>query len=43
MAASVMPSHHPRQFADPTFLPTWLRQYDPETDTMPVYGSTRAA
>lgn len=43
MAASVVRGHHPRQFADPTFLPTWLRQYDPETGTMPIYRSQLVA
>jgi len=38
LVASVVPGHHPRQFADPTLLPMWLRQYDPETDTMPLWG-----
>ena len=39
MAASVVPGHHPRQFADPDFLPRWLHRYDPVTGTMPLWGS----
>lgn len=37
MAASALPGHHPDDFADPAFLPTWLRQYDPVTETMPLW------
>lgn len=35
MAASAMPGHHPSDFADPIYLPQWLRQFDPETGTLP--------
>lgn len=37
MASSAMPGHHPSSFADPVYLPTWLRQYDPATGTMPIW------
>jgi len=37
VAASAMPSHHPSDFADPVVLSTWLRQYDPETASMPMW------
>lgn len=37
MASSTLPSHHPSSFADPVYLPTWLKQYDPETGTMPLW------
>ncbi len=37
MVVSALPGHHPRQFTDPVYLPQWLRQYDPETGTMPVW------
>ncbi|WP_334144681.1 metal-dependent hydrolase [Rhabdothermincola sp.] len=37
MAASALPAHHPRDFADPVFLPMWLKQYDPATGTMPLW------
>ncbi len=39
LAVSAMPSHHPDDFVDPTYLPRWLGQYDPETGTMPLWGS----
>lgn len=35
MASSATPGHHPNDFADPIYLPTWLRQFDPETGTLP--------
>jgi predicted metal-dependent hydrolase len=37
IASSTLPSHHPSSFADPVYLPTWLKQFDPETGTMPVW------
>lgn len=43
MVVSALPGHHPRQFTDPTYLPRWLSQYDPETATMPLWGSGPAA
>ena len=39
MVVSALPGHHPRQFTDPPYLPAWLRQYDAESGTMPVWGS----
>jgi predicted metal-dependent hydrolase len=36
---SALPGHHPREFSDPVFLPQWLRLYDPETETMPLWGT----
>jgi hypothetical protein len=38
MAASMLPSHHPSKFADPTWLTTWLQTFDPDTGTMPDWG-----
>jgi hypothetical protein len=29
---------HPTSLADPAWLPTWLRSYDPETRTMPEWS-----
>ena len=26
-------------FADPIYLPAWLRRYDPVTGTMPLWGT----
>ena len=40
IVVSAMPGHHPRDFTDPTYLPAWLEQYDPETETMPLWGSS---
>jgi predicted metal-dependent hydrolase len=39
MLASALPGHHPRDFADPVLLSSWLRYFDPETGTMPVWSS----
>jgi len=39
MVVSALPGHHPRQFSDPVYLPTWLREYDPVTETMPLWQS----
>ena len=36
---SSLPGHHPRDFTDPIYLPAWLTQYDPVTETMPLWGS----
>jgi predicted metal-dependent hydrolase len=39
MLVSALPGHSPRDFADPIFLPDWLGQYDPESETMPLWAS----
>lgn len=39
LVVSSLPGHHPRDFTDPVYLPAWLGQYDPETATMPLWGS----
>jgi uncharacterized protein len=39
MLVSALPGHHPSDFADPVYLSTLLRQYDPETGTMPLWQS----
>ena len=39
MVVSSFPGHHPRDFTDPIYLPAWLTQYDPVTETMPLWGS----
>jgi predicted metal-dependent hydrolase len=39
MAASALPSHHPSVLTDPVYLRAWLAQYDPETETMPLWRS----
>jgi predicted metal-dependent hydrolase len=46
MLVSALPGHHPSDFADPIYLTTLLRQYDPVTETMPLWqaaGRTAAA
>ena len=37
LAVSAIPSHHPSDFTDPDVLTTWLRQYDPDTSTIPLW------
>lgn len=37
LGASLMPSHHPDRCADPPLLTMWLRHFDPETATMPLW------
>ncbi len=39
MLVSALPGHHPDDFTDPLYLSTLLRQYDPETRTMPLWES----
>ena len=39
MAITVLPSHHPSQQADPSWMPQWLRTYDPVTDTIPAWDA----
>jgi len=38
MVVSALPGHHPSNFADPPFLTSWLRQFDPDTGTMPEWS-----
>lgn len=38
MAGAALAGHHPSAMADPPFLPSWLRSYDPETRTMPEWS-----
>ena len=39
LVISSLPGHHPRDFTDPIYLPAWLGQYDPVTETMPLWSS----
>lgn len=39
LVVSALPGHHPRDFTDPIYLPAWLTQYDPVTETMPLWHS----
>jgi predicted metal-dependent hydrolase len=36
MVVSAMPGHHPDDLADPVWLTTWLRHFDPATGTVPL-------
>ncbi len=38
MVMSTFSGHHPTDFADPSFYELWLREYDPETGTLPVWN-----
>jgi len=40
MLVSALPGHGPDDFADPVFLTTWLDQYDPVSETMPLWESS---
>lgn len=35
MLGSALPGHNPSAFTDPSWLTTWLREFDPETGTLP--------
>ncbi len=39
MATTVMPSHHPSNQADPTWMTSWLALYDQQTETIPVWDA----
>ena len=39
LVVSALPGHHPGQMTDPQYLRAWLGQYDPDTATMPLWGS----
>ena len=41
LAVSARKHHHPSQFADPIMLSTWLRAYDPTTQTIPLWSTGR--
>lgn len=38
LVVSALPGHHPTDFADPSFYEIWLREYDPNTATLPVWN-----
>jgi hypothetical protein len=38
MVITALPGHNPRDLVDPPWLSTWLREYDPETGTMPLWN-----
>ena len=39
MAATLMPSHHPSNQADPAWMKMWLASYDPEDNTIPAWDA----
>ena len=39
MAITALPGHHPADLADPDWLPTWLRHFDPDTGTIPSWDA----
>ncbi len=39
MAITALPSHHPSQQADPSWMPLWLATYDPVTNTIPAWDA----
>jgi predicted metal-dependent hydrolase len=39
MLQSALPGHRPQHFTDPLFLGTFLKQFDPVTQTMPIWHS----
>jgi predicted metal-dependent hydrolase len=43
LVVSALPGHHPRDFTDPSYLSAWLTLYDPETGTMPLWGTDRTS
>lgn len=39
MVISTTGNHHPTDFADPSFYELWLREYDPDTGTLPLWNA----
>ena len=39
MAVSALPSHHPSNLVDPSFYEQWLRNFDADDGTLPVWSS----
>jgi len=39
MAVTALPGHHPRDLADPSWMPIWLAGHDPSTGTIPAWDS----
>lgn len=39
MATTLLPSHHPSQQADPSWMTQWLSSYDPDTGTIPAWDA----
>lgn len=37
LGVSLLPGHHPERFADPLWYEVWLREFDADTDTMPLW------
>lgn len=39
LAVSLLPGHHPSNFADPLWYEVWLRELDAESGTLPIWRS----
>jgi len=39
LVLSVLPGHHPDRFADPLWYEVWLREFDAESATMPMWSA----
>jgi len=39
MAVTALPGHHPRDLADPSWMPVWLRDYDSDSGTIPAWDA----
>ena len=42
IGVSMMKDHHPTDLSDPVLLTTWLRHFDPQTATMPLWNAAQA-
>ncbi len=43
LVVSATGNHHPTDFADPSFYELWLREYDHETGTLPLWDAAATA
>ena len=41
IGVSMMRDHHPTDLSDPPLLTAWLRNFDPETATMPLWNPSQ--
>jgi predicted metal-dependent hydrolase len=42
MVVSALPGHHPTHLTDPSFYELWLREFDGDSQTMPVWNRSSA-
>ena len=40
LVISLLPGHHPSRFSDPLWFEVWLREFDAEAGTMPIWDVT---